>query len=524
MAIYQDDKLVKRAYTKVSYTKLQIDELKACMDPVTGPLYFMSNFMYVQHSTKGKQRFVPYDFQLDLIESYTHYKKSINMVSRQMGKTAVAAGYLLWYAMFNDDAQILVTSYKYDSAQDIMDRVRYAYESIPDHIRAGVTTYNKRSIAFDNGSKIVATTTTENTGRGMSLSLVYLDEFAFVDAGIAKEFWTSLAPTLSTGGKCIITSTPNTDEDQFADIWFNANKQVDNNGNETETGTNGFKPYMATWEAHPDRDEKWADEQLASLGEDRFLREHKCQFITFEETLINPVKLSQIESKLPIRKSGQVRWYADVHPSCTYVVSLDPSMGTGGDNAAIQVIELPTLVQVAEWSSNRAPIEEQVRTMKKILEELHDVGRPELYWSVESNSLGEAALVVIRDTGEENFRGTMLHDPKNRLQGKSGRRAGFVTTNKSKLEACAKLKFLIESGKMKLNSKGLISELKVFVSRGNTYEARVGQTDDLIMATILAVRMTDYISTWDDKSQAAINSNVGSMDDSSFSAPMPICI
>lgn len=276
MAIYQDDKLVKRAYTKVKYTKEQIDELKACMDPDTGPLYFVSNFMYVQHSVKGKQKFVPYPFQLDLIDSYTHFKKSINMVSRQMGKTAVAAGYLLWYAMFNDDAQILVTSYKYDSAQDIMDRVRFAYESVPDHIRAGVTTYNKRSIAFDNGSKITATTTTENTGRGMSLSLIYLDEFAFVDAGIAKGFWTSLAPTLSTGGKCIITSTPNTDEDQFADIWFSANKQVDNNGNETTTGTNGFKPYMATWEAHPDRDQTWADEQLASLGEDRFLREHKC--------------------------------------------------------------------------------------------------------------------------------------------------------------------------------------------------------------------------------------------------------
>lgn len=524
MAIYQDDKLVKRAYTKVSYTKEQIDELKACMDPVTGPLYFMSNFMYVQHSTRGKQRFIPYDFQLDLIESYTHYKKSINMVSRQMGKTAVAAGYLLWYSMFNDDAQILVTSYKYDSAQDIMDRVRYAYESIPDHIRAGVTTYNKRSITFDNGSRIVATTTTENTGRGMSLSLVYLDEFAFVDASIAKEFWTSLAPTLSTGGKCIITSTPNTDEDQFADIWFSANKQVDNNGNETVTGTNGFKPYMATWEAHPDRDQQWADEQLASLGEDRFLREHKCQFITFEETLINPVKLSQMEPSQPIRKSGQVRWYSAIRPQMTYVVSLDPSMGTGGDNSAIQVIELPTLVQVAEWSSNKTPIEEQVRTMRRILQELQENGNPEIYWSVESNSLGEAALVVIRDTGEENFPGTMLHDPKNKLQGRTGRRAGFVTTNKSKLEACAKLKFLIESTKLKVNSRGLISELKVFVSRGNTYEARTGQTDDLIMAMILAVRMTDYISTWDDKSQAAINSNVSFGDESSFLSPMPICI
>jgi hypothetical protein len=524
MAIYQDDKLVKRAYTKVSYTKEQIDELKACMDPDTGPLYFVSNFMYVQHSTKGKQKFEPYPFQLDLIDSYTHFKKSINMVSRQMGKTAVAAGYLLWYAMFNDDAQILVTSYKYDSAQDIMDRVRYAYESVPDHIRAGVTTYNKRSIAFDNGSKIIATTTTENTGRGMSLSLIYLDEFAFVDAGIAKEFWTSLAPTLSTGGKCIITSTPNTDEDQFADIWFKALKQVDRHGNETVTGENGFKPYKATWAAHPDRDDRWADEQLSSLGEDRFLREHMCEFITFEETLINQVKLSQMTSMAPIRKSGQVRWYAPIRKEMTYIVALDPAMGTGGDNSAIQVIELPSLVQVAEWCDNKAPIEVQVRTMRTILEELHQAGQPELYWSVESNSLGEAALVVIRDTGEESFRGTMLHDPKNKLQGRGGRRAGFVTTNKSKLEACAKMKFLIESGRLKLNSKGLISELKVFVSRGNTYEARVGQTDDLIMAMILAIRMTDFVSTWDDASQSAINANVAAGDESSYDSPMPIFI
>jgi hypothetical protein len=200
-------------------------------------------------------------------------------------------------------------------------------------------------------------------------------------------------------------------------------------------------------------------------------------------------------------------------------------MGTGGDNAAIQVLELPSLVQVGEWSSNKTPIEEQVRTMKKILEELYLAGKPELYWSVESNSLGEAALVVIRDTGEENFPGTMLHDPKNRLQGRQGRRSGFVTTNKSKLEACAKLKFLIESGKMKINSKGLLSELKVFVSRGNTFEARIGQTDDLIMAMILAVRMTDFISTWDDQSQSAINANVSSSDDmSSYDAPMPVFI
>lgn len=248
-----------------------------------------------------------------------------------------------------------------------------------------------------------------------------------------------------------------------------------------------------------------------------------CQFITFEETLINPIKLSMMTSIQPIRKTGQVRWYAPLNRSSTYVVGLDPSMGTGGNNAAIQVIELPSLIQVAEWSSNKAPIEEQVKTLKKILEEIRDEVNPEIYWSVESNTLGEAALVVIRDTGEENFAGTMLHDPKNRLQGRSGRRAGFVTTNKSKLECCAKLKFLIESGKMKLNSKGLLSELKVFVSRSNTFQARIGQTDDLIMAMILSVRMLDYIATWDERSQSAINSSVSESDDD-YGAPMPICI
>ena len=163
--------------------------------------------------------------------------------------------------------------------------------------------------------------------------------------------------------------------------------------------------------------------------------------------------------------------------------------------------------------------------MKKILEELHMAGKPEIYWSVENNTLGEAALVVIRDTGEENFAGTMLHDPKNKLTGSGrARRAGFNTTNKSKLESCAKLKFLIESGRMQINSKGLISELKVFVSRANTFEARIGQTDDLIMALILAVRMTDYISTWDDKSQAAINIDVSDGTSNNYDAPMPIFI
>lgn len=522
MSAYGDDRLLKKAYVKVKYTKEQIDELTKCMDPVNGPMYFMENFMWIQHPTRGREKFVPYDYQRDLVHSYHNYRKSINMLGRQLGKTTVAAGYLLWYAMFIPDATILVASNKHDGALEIMQRIHYAYESMPNHIRSGVLSYNKKSIEFDNNSRIVAQTTTGKTGRGMSLSLIYLDEFAFVERGIAREFWTSLSPTLSTGGKCIITSTPDTDEDQFAELWFTANKLVDEFGNDTEVGPNGFRPYFAEWSAHPERDEAWAAEQRSELGEDRFAREHECKFVTFEETLINAGKLAKLESIPPLYKTGQVRWYSPISKDCSYVVSLDPSMGTGGDNAAIQVFELPTLKQVAEWQHNRTPVEGQIRILRQICKDIYANGQPEIYWSVENNSLGEAALVVIRDTGEENIPGTMLHDPANR---QGGKRKGFTTTNKTKMEACSRLKSMIESGKLSIFSKSLISELKVFVALGNTFQARSGMTDDLVSATLLFCRMSEYIASWDDTTWGVMNTGVADgerIDD--YEQPMPLSV
>ena len=271
-----DDRLVKKAYAKVAYTPTQIDELKACMDPDTGPLFFLENFIWIQHPTRGKVQFRPYPFQYGLIDTYHNYRKSINMVSRQMGKSTVAVGYLLWYAMFNPDATVLIASNKHDGALEIMQRLRFAYENVPDHIRSGVLSYNKKSIEFDNGSRVISQTTTSNTGRGLSISLIYLDEFAFVERNIARELWTSLSPTLSTGGKIIITSTPDTTDDQFSELWFGANKMVDEYGNTTDVGVNGFRPFFADWQEHPDRDQQWAEEQKSELGVEKFLREHCC--------------------------------------------------------------------------------------------------------------------------------------------------------------------------------------------------------------------------------------------------------
>jgi hypothetical protein len=299
-----DGVLIKKAYKRERYTEEQIEDLALCMDPETGPYYFLRNFFHIQHPVKGKLVFQPFDYQNRLVDSYHTHRFNINMLPRQSGKTTCAAGYLLWYAMFNPDVTILVAAHKFTGAQEIMQRIRYAYELCPDYIRCGATSYNKGSIEFDNGSRIVSATTTATTGRGMAISLLYCDEFAYVNPTIASEFWTSISPTLSTGGRAIITSTPNSDEDQFAILWAEANNRFDDFGNEQELGINGFFPFRAHWNEHPDRDEAWKQEELGRIGEERFRREFDCisgdSKITIQHAtgLIEIVSIDQLRTML----------------------------------------------------------------------------------------------------------------------------------------------------------------------------------------------------------------------------------
>ena len=511
--------IVKKAHQVENFTEQQIIEIARCADPVTGPQYFMDNYFYIQHPTKGSIQYHPFGYQEKLIDTYHNYRFSISLMPRQTGKSTSASGYLLWYAMFIPDSTILVAAHKYLGAQEIMQRIRYAYENCPDFIRAGSTSYNKGSIDFDNGSRIVAQTTTENTGRGMSISLLYCDEFAFVRPTIAKDFWTSITPTLATGGKCIITSTPNSDEDQFALIWKQANKCVDEFGNETEVGTNGFKAYRSKWQEHPDRDAKWADQMRAQLGEERFRREMECEFIIFDETLINPIHLIEMAGIEPIERQGQVRWYKKPQKGCTYLVGLDPSLGTGGDPSAMQVLELPSLMQVAEWQHNKTPVQRQVAILKEITSHLVEcTDSTSVYYSVENNTLGEAALVAIAEIGEENIPGIFLSEPK-RMGGSRSYRKGFNTTNKTKLAVCAKFKALLETKKINIASKNLISELKTFVARGTSYAAKEGETDDLVMSMMLVVRMLQLLQGFDANLDKQLRDT---LDD--FIEPMPFIL
>jgi len=310
-------------------------------------------------------------------------------------------------------------------------------------------------------------------------------------------------------------------------IWNQANNLFDEHGNEQDLGVNGFKPMLATWDQHPDRDATWATEERGRIGEERFRREHECEFIIYDETLIDPLKLVEMTGVEPKNRMGQVRWYKQPSPENIYLVTLDPSSGTGGDYSAIQVIEVPSMIQVAEWQHNKSPVEKQIKVMMEIMHYIKEqtMSLSEIYWTVENNAIGEAALVVIRDTGEESFPGDFLHEPK-RIQGKKGRK-GYHTTHKNKMEACLQLKRLIESNKITLNSKALVSELKSFVSSGNSFKAKPGATDDLVMALVIAIRMVEYISGFEDDVYNAVNSSLSvnpndpdGMDDMDY--PMPI--
>ena len=203
-----------------------------------------------------------------------------------------------------------------------------------------------------------------------------------------------------------------------------------------------------------------------------------------------------MESIDPHKRTGQVRWYKPVVKGRTYILGLDPSLGTGGDNSAIQVFEMPGMKQVAEWMHNKTPVTDQIRIMKSIAQTIQEESpESEIYWSVENNTLGEAALVVIAEMGEENIPGTFISQPRaaNRAY-----RKGFTTTNKSKLAACSKFKNWIETDKMTIYSHALLQEIKTFIARGSSFSAKDGEKDDLVMSTLLVVRIVQQVAQYDE--------------------------
>ena len=230
-----------------------------------------------------------------------------------------------------------------------------------------------------------------------------------------------------------------------------------------------------------------------------------CEFIINDETLISSLHLVNMKSSEVIFKTGQVRWYKKPDPTQLYAVGLDPSLGTGSDPAAIQIIEVPSCVQVGEWTHNKTPVQRQVKILNEITHYLVEQGVPEtsIYYSVENNTLGEAALVAINEMGEENFKGTFLSERGRKF------RKGFTTTHSSKIAACSKFKHLVEHNKFTVSSSNLLSELKNFIASGVSYKAKIGTTDDLVMATLLCIRMIQAMQNFESKIDLEMRENFG---------------
>lgn len=462
---------------------------------------------------------VEYVNELDLIEemydleiddsSHVYYTNGI-----LSHNTTVAAMYILWFATFNAAKRCVIASKAMNHAVEIMSRIKFAYEELPNWIKGGCTFYNRTSIEFTNKSVIVSEATSEKTGRGSSPSIIFLDEIAFISNRIQEEMWGSLTPALSTGGKFIITSTPNGDSDLFATLWRGAN-----------AGTNSFKPLQFLWWRHPDRDQAYYDDMVGKLGAVRAAQELDCQFLSSDALLISSVKLFQLRFEQPLWESMGFKFWVPEEQlggkGKIYLVGLDPATGTGSDFSVIEIFEFPSLNQIGEFRSNEINIPLLYAKLSWILKKLSanvNGGIAEVLWTFERNGIGEAISALYFNDEHQVEEADLMNDHPSKF--------GVYTTGKVKILSCLQLKTMVEkiNGGLNIKSEVLLNELKNFVAKGGGYEAKSGSTDDAVMATVLIMRLIKRLSEYNEEAFSKVNEYVDAneLPAEDSDAPLPI--
>jgi hypothetical protein len=480
---------LKRANETHDYTPEQIQELARCAEDAE---YFIDTYCQIQHATDGTIPFTLRPYQKRIVKTFSENRLSIALAPRQIGKSWIAGAFLLWFAMFKFEKTVLILSNKNDNAMEMIHRVRFIYERLPHWIKPGLPDdgWNKHSVGFDNGSRIISQATSENSGRGLSVSLLFLDEFAFVRDNVAEEFWNSVSPTLATGGSCIICSTPNGDTNRFAQLWRGAKTKMDISSDE---GINGFVPIDIKWNEPPGRDAEFMKKEKAKIGETKWLQEYECRFISNMPTLFDPIATETLtqhtENIQPVGVNGEITFYKLPASDTVYLVGMDAATGTGSDFTTIEVFEFPSLEQVAEFRSNTMSSVSAYHTLKKLISIFERQGAM-IYFSVENNGVGEAIIALYE--ADDN-----PPDTAEFVSEAGQARRGMTTTGKSKMKACLAFKEMVERGGIHIKSRLLVAEMKQFVRKGQSYTANVGSSDDLIMATIIAIRMLEEIATYD---------------------------
>ena len=485
----QHNPFLKRAHEQHEYTAEQVLEIQKCM---ADPIYFIDTYCMLQHATKGAQPFKAYGYQKKMIKKFDDHRQVIVLSARQTGKSWTAGAYLFWYAAFHFEQTVMVLSNKDRNAMEMIHRIRFIYERLPMWLKPGLTDdgWNKHEVGFDNGSRIKSAPTSEDSARGFSASLLFLDEFAFVRDGVQEEFWGAVSPTFSTGGKFIICSTPNGDTNTFAQLWRGALIETVES---EEVGANGFASFRVHWDEPPGRDEKFKAQEIAKVGETRWLQEYECRFLSSDPLLIDTIALENLTKSLAnvqhVSVFEEIKFYKQVTSGSTLLIGVDPATGSGADYTTIEVFEFPSMIQLAEWRSNTLSSVSSYHKLKRLLNMLNRV-QCTVYFSVENNGVGEGIISLYEadETPPENAE-FISEDGKNRR--------GITTTKKSKMKGCITFKEMVERAVLGLKSKQLLEEMKNFVRRGGSYAAKIGASDDLISATLIVLRLLEEVAMFD---------------------------
>ena len=471
---------LKKANVQQEWTKEELQEYKRCMD---NPQYFVENYIMIVSLDEGLVPFKLYDFQKEMIGTFHNNRFTICKLPRQSGKSTTIIAYLLHYVLFNPTVNVAILANKAATARDLLGRLQLAYEHLPKWLQQGVMSWNKGSLELENGSKILASSTSASAVRGGSYNIIFLDEFAYVPANVAEQFFSSVYPTISSGKttKVMIVSTPH-GMNMFYKLWVDAEEQ-----------RNEYVPIEVHWSEVPGRDEAWKAQTIKNTSEAQFNTEFECEFLGSIDTLVSPAKLKTLTYRTPLKSNAGLDVHANPENGHTYFITADVSRGTANDYSAfvvIDVTEIPYKV-VAKYRDNE---------IKPLLfpSKIYDVARAynQAFVMIEVNDIGEQVANTMQfDLEYDNLVMASMRGRAGQVMGGgfSGGRAqlGVRTTKAVKRIGCSNLKQLVEDNKIIVEDLEIINELSTFIVKGQSFEADEGCNDDLVSCLFLFAWATD---------------------------------
>ena len=479
-SVYLGNPNLKKANVAQEWTEEEIKEYAKCMKD---PIYFIQEYIRIVSLDEGLVSFKMYDFQKEMVGTFHNNRFTICKLPRQSGKSTTIIAYLLHYVLFNPTVNVAILANKAATARDLLGRLQLAYEHLPKWLQQGVMSWNKGSLELENGSKILASSTSASAVRGGSYNIIFLDEFAYVPANVAEQFFSSVYPTISSGKttKVMIVSTPH-GMNMFYKLWVDAEEQ-----------RNSYIPIEVHWSEVPGRDDAWKAETIKKTSESQFNTEFECEFLGSIDTLITPAKLKILTYRQPIQSNAGLDIHIRPKENHTYMVTADVSRGTSNDYSAFVVIDVTQVPYriVAKYRDNE---------VKPLLfpQKIYDVARAynQAFVLIEVNDIGEQVANAMQfDLEYDNLVMASMRGRAGQVMGGgfSGGRAqlGVRTTKAVKKMGCSNLKQLVEDNKLIVEDYEVINELSTFIVKGQSFEADEGCNDDLVSCLFIFAWATD---------------------------------